>query len=86
MGSPKMREGFPQNSPWKKAMVPETDVGIDEQDVQISMELKMLIAIVQEQSTNTESSKCDLTRTVSIFSNENGDAVKGLSHQEGFIT
>jgi hypothetical protein len=48
IGSAKMSQRFSQNASWEEVMVSETDMGIDEQNIKISMELKMLITIVQQ--------------------------------------
>jgi hypothetical protein len=47
IGPAEMREGFSQDPPRQKLMVSKTDMGVNEQDIEIPMEWKMLISIVQ---------------------------------------
>jgi hypothetical protein len=47
MGPSKVSQRFPQDPSWQEVMIFKTEKGVDKDDVQIPMELKMLIAIVQ---------------------------------------
>jgi hypothetical protein len=61
-------------------MVSETNVRVDEQDIEVSMEGKMLIAVVQQQPFRAKSFKSDPTICKSIFPNEDRDSLANLSH------
>jgi hypothetical protein len=66
-------------------MVSKTDVRVDEQDVEVSMEGKMLKAIVQQQPFHSKSLKSDPTICKSIFPDEDRHPLTDLSHQKGFV-
>jgi hypothetical protein len=67
-------------------MVSKTDMGVDQEDVDVSMNRKVLVAIVQQQPLDTESLKSNLSIYKSIFSDQDGDALASLSHQKGFVS
>ena len=67
-------------------MVSKTNVRVDEQDIEVSMEGKMLIAIVQQQPFHAKSFESDPTICKSIFPDEDRDPLTNLGHQKGFIS
>ena len=85
IGSAKMRQGFPQNSSWQKRLVSETNVRVDEQDIEVPVEGEMLVAIVQQQPFRAKLLKSDSTIGKPIFPDEDRDPLANLSHQKGFI-
>ncbi len=66
-------------------VVSKTDLRIDEQYIQVSMELKMLIAIVQEYPSHAEVLKSQLPIGESVLSNEDRSPPQGIGHEKGFI-
>jgi hypothetical protein len=66
-------------------VISKTDLGIDEEDIQISMELKMLIAIIQEHPSNIEPLKSQLPVGKSILSDKDGNSLEGLGHLKRLI-
>ena len=85
MGSAKMSEGFSQDASWQKMIIAKTDLRIDEQDIQISMELKILITIIEEESANMELLKRHLSIYESIFADKNGNSLKGFGHKKRLV-
>ena len=46
MGPAKMGQGLPQDSPGQKVIVSKPDVRVDEKDIEISTEAKVLVSVV----------------------------------------
>jgi len=64
--------GAPAECPWQEVPVSKTDVRVNEEDIQISVKLDMLKAVVQQQSIDMELTESLLTRRKSIFVDHDG--------------
>jgi len=81
MGSTQMAERFSENSPRQKMTVAETERSVDEDDVQIPAEGKVLKAVVQDDGSNAEFCQSQLTVAKTILTDQDRDLPQELSHQ-----
>jgi hypothetical protein len=85
MSPAEMTQGLAENTPGQKMLVSESERRINEQNVKISMEAKILKAIIKQDPSYSESLECYLTISGSIFADEDRNLWEPLSHEKRFI-
>jgi len=85
MSPAEMAQGLAEDAPGQKMVVPESEGGVNKHNVKVSMEAKVLKAIIEQDPLHAEPLERHLTISESIFANEDRNLWEPLGHEKRLI-
>ena len=85
MSPAEMAQGLAEDAPGKKVVVPESERRVNQHNIKVSMEAKVLKSIIEQDPLYAEPLERHVTSSESIFANEDRNLWEPLGHEKRLI-